>query len=102
MVLSIATSRIVCDFIIGEEFLQKGKPFKLSPRQLFSITERRKLPLDPTGSCDISLDPAHLFDFVTRLNSLLVVTESNSVCCMPFDVGMFRSLEELQVNMLPW
>lgn len=85
-------------FIIGEEILQKGKPFKLSPRQLFSITERRKLPLDPTGSCDISLDPAHLFDFITRLNSLSVVTENNTICCMPFDVGMFRSLEELQVS----
>jgi len=88
--------------LIGEEFLQNGKPFKLSPRQLYSITERRKLPLDPTGSCDPSLDPAHLYDFITRLNSLIVVTEGNTVCCMSFDVSMFRSLEHLQVSMLPW
>ena len=99
--VTIVTSSLY-GFIIGEEFLQKGKPFKLSPRQLFSITERRKLPLDPTGSCDPSLDPAHLFDFITHLTSLLVVTESTSICCMPFDVGMFRSLEELQVNVLSW
>ena len=96
--VTIVTSKFVVFCVAGEEYLQKGKPFKLSPRQLFSITERRKLPLDPTGSCDVSLDPAHLFDFITHLSSLSVVTEGNSVCCMPFDVGMFRSLEELQVS----
>ena len=60
-------------FCQGETLLQSRDQYEASSLQLYSLTERLKLPEPTCDSGDVKKDLGHILDFITRARHLKVV-----------------------------
>ncbi|XP_069138823.1 nischarin-like [Argopecten irradians] len=79
--------------------------YEVTPLQLYSLTERLKLPEPTCDSGDVKKDIGHILDFITRVKYLKVhgstdpVGTSNiDMSQLKFDLSLFKSLQCLEVS----
>ncbi|CAL1531489.1 unnamed protein product [Lymnaea stagnalis] len=89
----------------GENLLQSREPYEVTSLQLYSLTERLKLPEPTCDSGDVKKDLGHILDFITRAKHLKVISSkkpvgsSNIVMSkLPFDLTLFKSLLTLEIS----
>ncbi|XP_021361093.1 nischarin-like isoform X2 [Mizuhopecten yessoensis] len=90
----------------GDTLLQAREMYEVTPLQLFSLTERLKLPEPTCGdSGDVKKDIGHILDFITRVKYLKVVGSTDPVGSsnidmsqLKFDLSLFKSLQYLEVS----
>lgn len=64
--------RVVCLRAVGEQLLQAGQVFSLSPLQLYSISQQLRLAKPTCCNGDAKTDLGHILDFTCRLRYLKV------------------------------
>ncbi|XP_059153644.1 uncharacterized protein LOC131939378 [Physella acuta] len=89
----------------GESLLQTKEQYEVSTLQLYSLTERLKLPEPTCDSGDVKKDLGHILDFITRAKHLKVVSSKKPVGSsnilmnkLPFDLTLFKSLQTLEIS----
>ncbi|GFN84539.1 hypothetical protein PoB_001104500 [Plakobranchus ocellatus] len=89
----------------GEALLFSKEPFEVTSLQLFSLTERLKLPEPTCESGDVKKDLGHILDFITRCKQLKVICQREPVGTsnilmnkVPFDLTLFKSLQTLSIQ----
>ncbi|XP_060080587.1 nischarin-like [Ylistrum balloti] len=89
----------------GDVLLQSREMYEVTPLQLFSLTERLKLPEPTCDSGDVKKDIGHILDFITRVKYLKVVGNTDPVGSsnidmsqLKFDLSLFKSLQCLEVS----
>ncbi|XP_069101513.1 LOW QUALITY PROTEIN: nischarin-like [Argopecten irradians] len=89
----------------GDVLLQSREMYEVTPLQLYSLTERLKLPEPTCDSGDVKKDIGHILDFITRVKYLKVhgstdpVGTSNiDMSQLKFDLSLFKSLQCLEVS----
>ncbi|KAH9507461.1 hypothetical protein Btru_058150 [Bulinus truncatus] len=88
----------------GESLLQTREQYEVTSLQLYSLTERLKLPEPTCDSGDLKKDLGHILDFITRSKHLKVVSGKKPVGTsniimnkLPFDLTLFKSLQTLEI-----
>jgi len=86
----------------GQSILMSKETFQLSPSQLYCITKQKQLP-HPSGRNTVDL--ANLYEFVGALRKLSITDFISQLSngeqyemSYRFDLGMFSSLRELQMD----
>ncbi|KAI8782208.1 nischarin isoform X2 [Biomphalaria glabrata] len=89
----------------GESLLQTKDQYEVTSLQLYSLTERLKLPEPTCDSGDLKKDLGHILDFITRSKHLKVVSGKKPVGTsniimnkLPFDLTLFKSLQTLEIT----
>ncbi|XP_062605859.1 nischarin-like isoform X2 [Saccostrea cucullata] len=89
----------------GEILLQSRDPYVVTPLQLYSLTERLKLPEPTCESGDVKKDIGHILDFITRVKCLKVAgsrdrvgTSNIDMTQLKFDLSLFKSLQCLETE----
>lgn len=67
----------VCLCGVGEQLLQAGEVFSLSPLQLYSVSQQLRLAKPTCCNGDAKTDLGHILDFTCRLRYLKVTQPSN-------------------------
>ncbi|XP_078339844.1 nischarin-like [Crassostrea virginica] len=87
----------------GDILLQSRDPYLVTPLQLYSLTERLKLPEPTCESGDVKKDIGHILDFITRVKCLKVAgsrervgTSNIDMTQLKFDLSLFKSLQCLE------
>ncbi|XP_025106237.1 nischarin-like isoform X3 [Pomacea canaliculata] len=96
----------------GETILQTQEVYHMTPLQLYSLTERLKLPEPTCGeiftnlgdSGDVKKDLGHILDFITRAKNLQICgsdepveTSNINMNQLKFDLSLFKSLQSLEI-----
>ncbi|XP_070192945.1 nischarin-like [Littorina saxatilis] len=88
----------------GETILQSREVYQVTPLQLYSLTERLKLPEPTCDSGDVKKDLGHILDFITRTKHLQICGSTDPVGTsninmnqLRFDLSLFKSLQSLEV-----
>lgn len=128
-ILFILRKMSVDIFEHGDEFLEQGEPFPISPYQvicsssfrskvcgldshcfgfqLFGIKERMKMALPTLNSTDKREDISHLIEFCTNVKSLNII--GSDICLpkstiipnhFPMDLSPFKSLLKLTLKLI--
>ncbi|XP_033745776.1 nischarin-like isoform X2 [Pecten maximus] len=89
----------------GDVLLQSREMYEVTPLQLYSLTERLKLPEPTCDSGDVKKDIGHILDFITRVKYLKVFgstdpvgTSNIDMSQLKFDLSLFKSLQFLEVS----
>ncbi|KAL3852935.1 hypothetical protein ACJMK2_016540 [Sinanodonta woodiana] len=92
----------------GDILLQNREVYNATPLQLYSLTERLKLPEPTCESGDVKKDIGHILDFITRLKNLKVHsgeqvgTSDIDMNKLKFDLTLFKSLQSLTLVKCNW
>ncbi|KAK3601596.1 hypothetical protein CHS0354_027843 [Potamilus streckersoni] len=92
----------------GDILLQNREVYTVTPLQLYSLTERLKLPEPTCESGDVKKDIGHILDFITRLKNLKVCsgepvgTSDIDMNKLKFDLTLFKSLQSLTLVKCNW
>ncbi|XP_076468739.1 nischarin-like isoform X2 [Babylonia areolata] len=88
----------------GEMILQSKEVYQVTPLQLYSLTERLKLPEPTCDSGDMKKDLGHILDFITRAKHLQICGSEEAVGRsnihmnqLKFDLSLFKSLQSLEI-----
>ncbi|KAK3103398.1 hypothetical protein FSP39_018938 [Pinctada imbricata] len=89
----------------GDQWLQTRDKYIVTPLQLYSLTERLKLPEPTCDSGDVKKDLGHILDFITRVKGLKVKgsktpvgTSNIDLTQLKFDISLFKSLNCLELE----
>ncbi|XP_026204279.1 nischarin isoform X1 [Anabas testudineus] len=89
----------------GEQLLQAGEVFSLSPLQLYSISQQLRLAKPTCCNGDAKTDLGHILDFTCRLRYLKISGTRGSVgtsniqeSSLPFDLSVFKSLLQIEIS----
>ncbi|XP_029007039.1 nischarin isoform X2 [Betta splendens] len=89
----------------GEQLLQAGEVFSLSPLQLYAISQQLRLAKPTCCNGDAKTDLGHILDFTCRLRYLKISGSRGSVgtsniqeCSLPFDLSVFKSLLQIEIS----
>uniref|UniRef100_A0A8C9QVN8 Nischarin n=1 Tax=Scleropages formosus TaxID=113540 RepID=A0A8C9QVN8_SCLFO len=89
----------------GEQLLVAGEVFLLRPLQLYAITQQLRLATPTCANGDAKADLGHILDFTCRLKYLkipgtrgTVGTSNIQEHLLPFDLSIFKSLLQIEVN----
>ncbi|KAF0034763.1 hypothetical protein F2P81_012521 [Scophthalmus maximus] len=89
----------------GEQLLQAGEVFSLSPLQLYSVSQQLRLAKPTCCNGDAKTDLGHILDFTCRLRYLKISGTSGPVGTsnirensLPFDLSVFKSLLQIEIS----
>lgn len=66
----------------GENYLARTKHYTFSALEVYSISERMKLPTPPTEVCDNKYDFSHVLDFASLVEGLSILPVKHTLPCM--------------------
>lgn len=69
----------------GENYLARTKHYTFSALEVYSISERMKLPTPPTEVCDNKYDFSHVLDFACLVEGLSILPVKHTLPCMSYD-----------------
>lgn len=69
----------------GENYLARTKHYTFSALEIYSISERMKLPTPPTEVCDNRYDFSHVLDFACLVEGLSILPVKHTLPCMSYD-----------------
>uniref|UniRef100_A0A4W6C579 Nischarin n=1 Tax=Lates calcarifer TaxID=8187 RepID=A0A4W6C579_LATCA len=89
----------------GEQLLQAGEVFSLSPLQLYSVSQQLRLAKPTCCNGDAKTDLGHILDFTCRLRYLKISgtrgpvgTSNIQESSLPFDLSIFKSLLQIEIS----
>uniref|UniRef100_A0A673AMX2 PX domain-containing protein n=1 Tax=Sphaeramia orbicularis TaxID=375764 RepID=A0A673AMX2_9TELE len=89
----------------GEQLLQAGQVFSLSPLQLYSVSQQLRLAKPTCCNGDAKTDLGHILDFTCRLRYLKISgtrgpvgTSNIQENSLPFDLSVFKSLLQIEIR----
>ncbi|XP_058487650.1 nischarin [Solea solea] len=89
----------------GEQLLQAGEVFSLSPLQLYSVSQQLRLAKPTCCNGDAKTDLGHILDFTCRLRYLKISgardpvgTSNIQESSLPFDLSVFKSLLQIEIS----
>lgn len=69
----------------GENYLARSKHYTFSVLEIYSISERLKLPTPPTEVCDNKYDFSHILDFANMIEGITILPIQNTLAGMNYD-----------------
>ncbi|XP_076028236.1 nischarin isoform X4 [Genypterus blacodes] len=89
----------------GEQLLQAGEVFSLSPLQLHAVSQQLRLAKPTCCNGDAKTDLGHILDFTCRLRYLKIPgargpvgTSNIQESSLPFDLSVFKSLLQIEIS----